>query len=144
MKEILTQVPTLSLRKSLHLALMFSGGGSPETISLLINARADVNEQFRIPKREAGLWLFFNAFGLRHRVSPSRLTLLAYHHHDATPLMFSILSGYLEAASVLLAAGARVDILNYRKNLGPPCRCFFAVGLTLPVLWVYGFLTRFL
>ena len=31
---------------------------------------------------------------------------------------FSILSGYLEAASVLLAAGARVDMRNYRKKLG--------------------------
>ncbi|CAE7497256.1 ANKRD44 [Symbiodinium natans] len=116
MKEILTQVPSLSLRYSLHFALMFSGGGSPDTISQLLHARADVNEQFRIEMKEPRWWLILNATSIWHRVSPSRLSSLAYHHYGATPLMFSILSGYLEAASVLLAHGAEVGIMNYRRK----------------------------
>ncbi|CAE7612727.1 ANKRD44 [Symbiodinium microadriaticum] len=116
MKEILAQVPELSLRHSLHFALMFSGGGSPEIVTELIRARADVNEQFRIRLKEPGWWLLLNLTSIRHRVSPSRLTCLAYHHYGATPLMFSILSGYLQAASALLTAGAHVDSMNFRRK----------------------------
>ena len=116
MKEMLIQNPSLSLRHSLHIALMMGGSGSAERISVLLEARANVNEQFRIQIRETGWWLLMNCMSLRHRVSPSRLTLLAYHHYDATPLMFSILSGSLEAMSSLLSAGARVDIRNYRAK----------------------------
>ena len=100
----------------LHIALMFGGGGSPERISVLLEAKADVNEQFRVKFRETGWWLMLNVMGLRHRVSPSRLTLLAYHHHDATPLMFSILAGSFEAVPCLLDAGARADVQNYRRQ----------------------------
>ncbi|CAE7274343.1 unnamed protein product [Symbiodinium natans] len=116
MKEMLLQMPGLSLRHGLHIALMFGGGGSPERISVLLEAKADVNEQFRVKFRETGWWLMLNVMGLRHRVSPSRLTLLAYHHHDATPLMFSILAGSFEAVPCLLDAGARADVQNYRRQ----------------------------
>ncbi|CAE7249300.1 unnamed protein product, partial [Symbiodinium sp. CCMP2456] len=116
MKEMLIQNPSLSLRHSLHIALMMGGSSSAERISVLLEARANVNEQFRVQIRETGWWLLMNCMSLRHRVSPSRLTLLAYHHYDATPLMFSILSGSLEAMSSLLSAGARVDIQNYRTK----------------------------
>eukprot|EP00439_Symbiodinium_sp_Y106_P010354 s8181_g1.t1 len=116
MKEMLDLNPGLSLRHCLHIALMFAGGGSTDLVSVLLEARANVNEQFRVQIREPGWWLLMNVMGLRHRVSPSRLTLLAYHHYDATPLMFSILSGSLDYVFSLLSAGARVDIRNYRTK----------------------------
>ena len=116
MKEMLTLNPDLSLRHCLHVALMFAGGGSADLVSVLLEARANVNEQFRVDIREPGWWILMNGMGVRHRVSPSRLTLLAYHHYDATPLMFSILSGSLDSVSSLLSARARVDIQNYRKS----------------------------
>ena len=116
MKEMLALNPHVSLRHSLHIALMFAGGGSADSVPLLLEARANVNEQFRVQIREPGWWLLMNVMGVRHRVSPSRLTLLAYHHYDATPLMFGILGGCLDSVSSLLSAGARVDILNFRNR----------------------------
>ncbi|CAE7232324.1 ANKRD17 [Symbiodinium sp. KB8] len=85
---------------------MFFGGYS-ETVSFLIEVKADVNERFQVRLQEPVWWLIMNMAGIRHRLSPSRLTSLAYHHAGATPLMFSILSGYFEATSLLLASGAR-------------------------------------
>ena len=116
MRELLALVPNLSMRHGLHIALMFSGGSSPDTISVLLEARADANEQFKISIKHSRWWLLLNSMACLHRVSPSRLTSLAYHHYGATPLMFSVLSGYLEATTALLAAGARVDIKNYRNK----------------------------
>ncbi|CAE7812455.1 unnamed protein product [Symbiodinium sp. CCMP2456] len=128
MKELLTLNPDLSLRHCLHFALMFAGGGSADLVSVLLQARANVNEQFRVQIQEPGWWLLMNIMGVRHRVSPSRLTLLAYHHYDATPLMFSILSGSLDSVSSLLSARARVDIRNYRKQTA----CELARQMLLP------------
>ena len=116
MKEMLTLNPDLSLRHCLHIALMFAGAGSADVVSVLLAARANANEQFRVQIREPGWWLLMNELGVRHRVSPSRLTLLAYHHYDATPQMFSILGGSLDSVSTLLSARARIDIQNYRKK----------------------------
>ncbi|CAE7438539.1 Ankrd17, partial [Symbiodinium necroappetens] len=115
MKELFAQVPSLDLRHSLHFAMMFFGGYS-ETVSFLIEVKADVNERFQVRLQEPVWWLIMNMAGIRHRLSPSRLTSLAYHHAGATPLMFSILSGYFEATSLLLAAGARLDTQNSRKK----------------------------
>ena len=116
MKEILSQSPSTSLRYSFHFALMFSGGDAP-TISLLIEARADVNERFEINMmKEPGFWLILNSSSLKHRVSPSRWTTLAYHHYGATPLMFSILSGCFEVTSLLIRQGAQLHIQNSRKK----------------------------
>ncbi|CAE7667124.1 Ankrd17, partial [Symbiodinium sp. CCMP2456] len=116
MKEMLTLNPDVSLRHCLHVTLMFASCGSADLVSVLLQARANVNEQFRVQIQEPGWWLLMNAMGVKHRVSPSRLTLLAYHHYDATPLMFSILSGSLDSVSSLLSARARLDIRNYRKQ----------------------------
>ena len=85
-----------------------------ETTSYLIEASADINQQFSIPMREPLWWLFFNLQRGRHLSSPSSLTRLCYHHKRATPLMFCILAGQFEAAAVLLKAGARVDLRNAR------------------------------
>jgi len=95
---------------------MFAGGGSADLNSVLLEARANANEQFRVGIREPEWWLLMNVMAVRHRVRASRLTLLAYHHHDATPLMFSILTGSWDSVSSLLSAGARADIRNYRKK----------------------------
>ena len=43
------------------------------------------------PRTAEVLRLLFGIQSFRHRVSPSALTLLAYHHQLATPLMLSIL-----------------------------------------------------
>jgi len=114
MKELLALVPSASLQHCLHFALMFQGGYA-ETITCLIQAKAGVDEQFQLSMvKDTAWWLVLTLAGLRHRISPSRLTLLAYHHSGATPLMFSILSGYFEATSILIAAGARLDFRNSR------------------------------
>ena len=58
--------------------------------------------------------MLLKLLSLRHTVSPSALTYLAYHHSGATPLMLSIITGKFDCASLLLAAGARVDLKNRR------------------------------
>lgn len=112
MKEMLAQMP-LSLRFSLHYCCLLSGDRS--TVSLLLEAKADLDERFKLSVQEKRtLWLAWTLLSWTHRVRPSRLTWLAYHSDNATPLMFSILAGRLEATSVLLAAGAQVDLRNSR------------------------------
>ena len=113
MAELRSQAPSLSLKFCLHYALMFQGGFS-EPISFLIQARADVNEQFEAEGKM--WWLVMKLQRIRHTFNPSRLTLLSYHHAGATPLMFSILSGCFGVVPLLLAAGARLDIRNSRKQ----------------------------
>eukprot|EP00438_Fugacium_kawagutii_P008007 Skav209158 [mRNA] locus=scaffold1137:157519:158037:- [translate_table: standard] len=113
MKELLATIRNqVSLRFALHTALTFSGG--IETISCLIEASADVNEQLRIPFSRTTMWSFVRGLHLTHYVSPSVLTLLAYHHYGATPLTFSILTGKFEIIPILQAAGASWNIPNDR------------------------------
>lgn len=104
--------PERSIPKhSLHFALMISGG-SAACISILIQARADVNEQLRL---EQPMWrIVFTALSIRHRLSPSALTTLAYQHLGATPLMFSVLTGNFKATAQLLEAQADVEMRNAR------------------------------
>jgi len=115
MKEMLAQNPEQSLRYCLHSALIIQRGFT-ETIAFLIAAKADVDEEYRVGTTHPTWWLLLNLSASLHRVSPSRWTLLAYHHDGGTPLMFSILCGCYEATSMLLAAGARVDVRNYRRK----------------------------
>ena len=51
---------------------------------------------------------------LKHLISPSPATRLAYHIGGATPLMVAILVGRFGVAASLLKAGARIDL----KRLG--------------------------
>ena len=112
MQEMRKYFP-VNLRFSLHIGLAFFVDGP--TISYLISAAADVNEQLDIPiTRKGTWWSVLKALSLRHHVSPSALTYLAYHHRGATPLMFSIMTGKFEAASILLSHGARLDLRNSR------------------------------
>ncbi|CAE7584650.1 ankrd52 [Symbiodinium natans] len=115
MREMLAQIPSTSLKRSLHWALMFHGG-STDTVRFLIDARANVDERFDVSVKEPTWWLLLTGASMKHRVSPSNFTSLAYHRRGATPLMFSILSGYFEAAAVLLAAGARFGVQNSRRK----------------------------
>eukprot|EP00438_Fugacium_kawagutii_P033843 Skav231495 [mRNA] locus=scaffold354:95433:97148:- [translate_table: standard] len=112
MKEIMVTFPAVSLRFCLHCALLFFGDG--DTVSALIDASADINEQLRIPMSRFTWWSLLKTLHARHYVSPSSLTYLSYHHYGATPLMFSILSGKLEATTILLQAGANMNIQNDR------------------------------
>ena len=112
MREMLTIKPPVSLRFALHGALAFNG--EENTISCLIDASADVNERLRIPMTRPGWWAFMRTLHLKHYLSPSALTFLAYHHYGATPAIFSALTGKLETLPILVAAGARLDIPNDR------------------------------
>ena len=113
MKEMLRVIPEkVSLRFALHSALAFSGNSA--TISCLIEASADVNEQLRIPRSRTAWWVFLRVLHGIHYLSPSALTNLAYHHYGATPLIFSVLTGKFEMIPILVAAGAQMDIPNDR------------------------------
>ncbi len=101
-----------SLQFCLHVAL--EGSANASTISYLLEASADVNQQCRVTLKDTGWWLVQNLMSARHRVSPSALTRMFYHRGGSTPLMMSLLVGNLEAASVLLHAGARLDLKNAR------------------------------
>ncbi|CAE7555450.1 unnamed protein product [Symbiodinium microadriaticum] len=115
MAEILTQVPSTSLRLGLHYALLFYGAYE-EPIRFLLRARANLNEPFDIQIQQPAWWILLHVASARHRISPSSWTLLAYHHKGATPLMFSILTGSFEIASLLLSARACTDAQNARKK----------------------------
>jgi len=114
LQEILLQVPNHSLQHGLHFAFIMRGG-SPNLVSALIQGRADINEQFDIRwSKQPSWWILFRISQIRRTTRDSRLSLLAYHHSRATPLMLSILCGSFGAAYVLLAAGAHVDLRNSR------------------------------
>lgn len=110
--QAMLQNPSTSLRHGLHAALMADGGTQP-VISTLIQARADVNEQYKIEPAPL-LRFILLVQRLRHRVSPSRLTALCYHHPGATPLMLSLMSCLFKASYFLLEAGADTTLRNQR------------------------------
>ncbi|OLP93439.1 hypothetical protein AK812_SmicGene24659 [Symbiodinium microadriaticum] len=110
--KMLAKPHGFSLRSCLHLALLI-GGGSRDAISLLISAKADVNETLDLTSSRL-LKFALTVYGVQHRVRPSRLTMMAYHHGGCTPLMLSILNGYFGATLLLLEARAQVDKKNSR------------------------------
>lgn len=118
----------VSLRYCLHFAL--ACWGNDKTISYLIEASADINEQLRLSMtKETGWWMMMRLTSAKHWIRPSALTYLAYHHRGATPLMFSLITGRFAAASVLLKAGARLDLKNARGK----CAADFLHGISVPV-----------
>lgn len=103
------------LTRSLHWACWF-GGGSFEMIQQLLSARADLNEPFAV-KSLSAIGVLFGALSLRYRMgSRSFPARLGYHSSGATPLMLAILSGQYEAATALIAAGAKMDVCNSRNR----------------------------
>jgi len=111
MKEMMQHF-SVSLRFCLHTAMIFFGDA--DTVSCLLQAEADINEQLRIPVAQGAWWSMLKMLHFKHYLSPSVLTSLAYHHYGATPLMFSILAGKFEATATLVAAGANLDVRNAR------------------------------
>ena len=109
-QELLAHYPNHSLQYCLHFSLLFFG--DIDTVSCLIEASADINEQLYISTSRPMWWTLLKMLSIRHTISPSALTYVAYHHSGATPLMFSILTGKYEATTLLLRAGARLDIRN--------------------------------
>eukprot|EP00438_Fugacium_kawagutii_P025752 Skav221048 [mRNA] locus=scaffold1448:307985:309760:+ [translate_table: standard] len=110
-KEMMNHFP-VSLRYCLHISMVFFGDA--DTVSTLIDASANIDEQLRVPMSRCIWWSFLKAMKVRHHTSPSVLTHLAYHNQGATALMFAILTGKFEAARVLVEAGARLDLKNDR------------------------------
>ena len=101
-----------SLRHSLHWATYL--GGFAKNLELLLQARADVNDRCETQTRQFPLWVMMKYWALQHRIRQSRLTLLAYHHQGATPLMFSLINCQFEATQVLLTARADINLRNSR------------------------------
>ena len=102
---MISTAKVVSLRFCLHIALVFFGAG--ETVSSLIEAAADINEQLRIPPSRVTWWTIVKMLHARHHFSPSALTYLAYHHYGATPLIVSILA--------LEQSGWTLDVLLGRE-----------------------------
>lgn len=114
MKVLMPDASMTELNEGLHAAILQSGG-SAEVVSELIKAHADVNHQLiTSPLTVFGALLM--GLGLRHRWKESTLSTYAYHHYQATPLMCSVLTGAYEVTALLLAAGARTDLWNYRQK----------------------------
>jgi len=112
MREMLQLRVQGSLRFGLHLVLALGINQEGDTVSCLIHASADVNEQLRIPMAKTVWWGLSKVLHAAHYVSPSALTTLAYHHSGATPLILATLAGKFECVPILLAAGASLDIPN--------------------------------
>ena len=54
--------------------------------------------------------------GCLSSMTPRFPARLGYHSSGATPLMLAILSGQYEAATALIAAGAKMDVRNSRNR----------------------------
>ena len=111
-REILARSPSPDCRWALHLSMMF-GQGSAEFVSLLVGAKADVNEQMA-PSCTTMFGLLFRVAGWRHRLGHSRLSTLGFHHVGATPLMIGIICASFDACATLVEAGAHLDLKNSR------------------------------
>ena len=112
MREMLQLGVQGSLRFGLHMALALGLNQEADTVSCLIEALADVNEQLHIPMAKTVWWGLSKALHAAHYVSPSALTTMAYHHSGATPLILATLAGKFECIPILLDAGASLDIPN--------------------------------
>ncbi|CAJ1427819.1 unnamed protein product [Effrenium voratum] len=113
LQVLLGQADDLDLSGSILWAVMFHGGSARVVIRLL-EARADINEQFT-PSLLSPLGILFRVKGWQHtKTNSTLLRTLGYHHFGATPLMVAILCGNFEAAAALLVAGADVNLQNSR------------------------------
>ncbi|CAE7710646.1 ggact.2 [Symbiodinium sp. CCMP2456] len=77
--------------------------------------QADVNYQYKIRYFGInGLYCAYNA--AMYRSGKKTIgTMAGYHGHDQTPLMAAVMTGQYEGAAALLAAGALLDLRNYRN-----------------------------
>ncbi|CAE7599951.1 BMY1 [Symbiodinium natans] len=131
LKELVLQggPDSLELSRALWGAATFRGGEA-ELVLHLIELRADINFQFKLPRdyRPVGR-LLVGLKSLQHRLGRrSVMTAHAYHLHGSTPLMQAVKSAQFEAAAVLIAAGARLDLRNSRNWAAAD----FATGQSIP------------
>lgn len=49
-----------------------------------------MNERYYTDFTNPAMWMVLRLYSVKHYYSPSRLTLLAYHHFGATPLMLLV------------------------------------------------------
>ena len=114
-KELLNFPGAVSRQELLHFAILF--GSSAEHMSLLLEIGCDINEQFRLHGALPGVHLLLGFLAVKHCLfAPTPVNTFAYHWHDATPLMMSILLGSYSISQLLLEAKARVDLRNSRKQ----------------------------
>ena len=92
----------------------------------LIELRADVNATIRPNKPVRALFL---TKGLQYQFGKrTLLTRWAYHYAGQTALMAAVMSGQFEGAAALIAAGARLDLRNFRNWTAAD----FATGHSVP------------
>ena len=131
MREMLQVRAQGSLRFGLHMALALGLNQEADTVSCLIEALADVNEQLRIPMAKTVWWGLSKVLHAAHYVSPSALTTMAYHHSGATPLILATRAGKFECIPILLDAGASLDVPN---SHGKTARNFL-LEMHVPLSW---------
>lgn len=111
-RALLQDAPRAEVSRALHSSILF-GAASAEVVAALIEADADIDQPLAFPPRSP-ISVAFAVLSAMHLWRATPTSMYAYHHSGATPLMCSILCGSFEAAAVLIAAGARVDIRNRR------------------------------
>eukprot|EP00438_Fugacium_kawagutii_P023690 Skav218410 [mRNA] locus=scaffold1349:170797:174749:+ [translate_table: standard] len=113
-EEMMQRFPEkVKMQFCLHFGIIFHADA--KVVEFLIEQSADVNEQLEVSRgKNTGWWLLLKLLSFRHKLSSSALTYLAYNHQRATPLMLSIITGKFDCTSLLLAAGARLDLKNSR------------------------------
>ncbi|CAE7285764.1 anks1b [Symbiodinium natans] len=114
--DALLSLPSLSapfdFSMVLHNAVMLQGG-SVEVVRCLIDAQADINEQYQSKMDLLGVVIGVKA--LQYRLSkPTMTRRVSYHIHKATPLMLALLCGNFQAASTMVLQGALLDVRNCR------------------------------
>ncbi|CAE7428458.1 unnamed protein product [Symbiodinium necroappetens] len=129
MMELLDITSPESLSLALHVSILYKAQ-SPEAVAILIEKKADINNQLALPTFST-LSLLFGAMTLRHKWRQSLLSTYAHHHSKATPLMLSLCSQAYAAAAILIASGARLDLKNSRG-----CTAADIAQLTAAPEWV--------
>ena len=129
-EELAPHASTAELSRALFMAFAAMRGGSAELVQLLISNQADVNCQYDLARELNRLGRFvLRAAALAHRFGKvTGLSTIAYHVHGSTPLMFAVRTANYEAAAVLIANGARLDLRD-AQGLSP---ADFAKGQSIP------------
>jgi len=104
---------SLELSHAICWALSFRGG-SAELVQRLLSLRADIDEPFR-QETLTPLGIYMKVLSLQYKMGgTSKNQKNCYHCPGITPVMLAVMSGQYEAAAVLIASGARLDLRNKR------------------------------
>ncbi|CAE7332843.1 unnamed protein product [Symbiodinium natans] len=104
------------LSESLITCAVFRGG-SAEFVQRLVELRANVNHQRTRSLLPASNFEISEGLGaLQYRLGREGVwEAYCYHCNGMTPLMSAVLCGQHESAAALIAAGARLDLVNSRN-----------------------------